>query len=240
MALKHRSALVTLVLASSLAFFGITIVRSRDAQNDSTLQPNPEIAQILLGVAKDYRSFGLVDDVLRWAPTLCAQPRPARIRISESGDLLSHGRKLYSLFARYPLEYAARGKTAPVTPSRFGQAIVKESWEPVEMLPGEELPDVWGRSILKGDVIDPYASERGLHGQLRRTVEQGGKHYRMGRKSALFVMAKVSSNMAGTDQGWIYGTLDPSGTTVTSGGRIEMCMACHVRAASDRLFGLRP
>ena len=53
---------------------------------------------------------------------------------------------------------------------------------------------------------------------------------------ALFVMARVDSKAS--DAGWIYGTVNREGT-VTSAGRVESCMGCHVDAPHGRLFGLR-
>lgn len=56
-------------------------------------------------------------------------------------------------------------------------------------------------------------------------------------RSDLFIMAKLDPKTAGTDQGWVYGTVTPDGKTVTAAGRVESCMKCHQAARHDRLFG---
>jgi hypothetical protein len=58
----------------------------------------------------------------------------------------------------------------------------------------------------------------------------------VGEPKDLFVIAKVGG--AGTDEGWIYGTVAVDGT-VTSAGRVASCMGCHDEGAThERLFGL--
>jgi hypothetical protein len=63
---------------------------------------------------------------------------------------------------------------------------------------------------------------------------------KLGAKAALFVMFKTDAKTAGTDQGWVYGTLSADGKQVTSAGRIESCMGCHENARHDRLLGMPP
>src|SRR5438067_72847 len=64
-------------------------------------------ADKLLEVAKTYERYGRVDDEYRWAPFLCREPRPGRAAFSASKDDGTHGRKLYSLFAKDHKAYAA-------------------------------------------------------------------------------------------------------------------------------------
>jgi hypothetical protein len=83
----------------------------------------------LLEIARDYASFGRVDDEYRWAPYLCRKPTPASARFSASKETKTHGQKLYSLFAKNPTGYLARKDQA------VGQVLVKQSWVP------KEIPD---------------------------------------------------------------------------------------------------
>jgi hypothetical protein len=78
-----------------------------------------------------------VDDEFRWAPGLCRRPNPGRARTSASLDDQTHGRKLYSLFARNRDEYLAVADDSPVA---VGQVIVKQSWIPEEITDVEERP----------------------------------------------------------------------------------------------------
>lgn len=59
----------------------------------------------------------------------------------------------------------------------------------------------------------------------------------LGDKFALFVMLRLDPSTPGTDIGWVYGTLDADGKTVTGAGRMESCMGCHVDAGESRMFG---
>ena len=70
------------------------------------------------------------------------------------------------------------------------------------------------------------------------SAKKDGKTYYATEKHALFVMMKLDSKTADTDEGWVYATLTPDGKTVTSAGKLESCMKCHQKAENDRLFGL--
>ncbi len=56
------------------------------------------------------------------------------------------------------------------------------------------------------------------------------------KKNALFIMMKLDPATLDTDKGWVYGTVTPDGKTVTSSGKVESCMGCHVQVKGDRLF----
>jgi len=58
-------------------------------------------------------------------------------------------------------------------------------------------------------------------------------------KRDLFIMYKLDAKTPGTDQGWVYGTTTADGKTVTSVGRVQSCMSCHIQTDNDRLFGLK-
>lgn len=168
----------------------------------------------LLDIAKGYKKFAAVDPDARWAPQRCAafqprsQPGP---RFSNSKDAETHGRKLYFLFAWDKTTYVGL-EDKPVA---VGQAIVKESWAPVE-----------DKTVRKEDL--PAAS----------VIDKDGKVYRAGKQGALFIMLKLDPKTPETDNGWVYGTVTADAKTVTSSGRVESCMSCHKEAKHDRLFGL--
>jgi hypothetical protein len=91
-----------------------------------------------------------------------------------------------------------------------GFAVVKESFEAVPTAAADAAP---GGVTADGEVLA------------------------LGDRRDLFVIAKVDA-AAGTDQGWIYGTVAVDGA-VTSAGTVATCMGCHDRdARRERLFGL--
>lgn len=59
------------------------------------------------------------------------------------------------------------------------------------------------------------------------------------KKFGLFIMMKLDPKTKGADQGWVYGTVSADGKTVSSSGRVESCMGCHVQTKNDRLFGMK-
>jgi hypothetical protein len=77
-------------------------------------------------IAREYPSYGRVDDVQRRAPTDCRAPEPAPLRQSASRDLETHGRKLYYLYAKDREAYRMSRELA----QPLGQVLVKESWVP--------------------------------------------------------------------------------------------------------------
>jgi hypothetical protein len=177
-------------------------------------------------VGTEYSSWKRVDEHWRWAPTLCRVPTPTLHR-SQSASGATHGRKLYTLFAKDlddyfgltegPYEHA--NSSEPVrTVAGVGQVIVKESWIPERVEP-DEVP------------VEPEEGEEVL-----RYAVQGGDAWRGAQRGPLFVMMKLDPDTPGTDQGWVYGTLDPEGN-VTGSGAMASCMECHAEASNDRLFG---
>jgi hypothetical protein len=176
---------------------------------------------------RDYRAWGRVDDQVRWAPWLCRMPMPAQARMSAAEEG-GHARKLYSVLAKDRGQYPGfqKGKGAPL-PQQAGQAIVKESYFPDPVSIKEPALDRAVQEILyPGDHFHAYASD-------------GKQTYRASRMAGVYVMVKLPRGTAGTDAGWIYGTVTPEGQ-VTSAGRVASCMGCHAAAPHDRLFGLGP
>jgi hypothetical protein len=183
---------------------------------------DPRWHPLLQEIAAHYSDWGRVDDQMRWAPTLCAMPQPARARISASSHESTHGRKLYTLYAKDPVAYGVPKSftPAPEHPGLAGlkQVLVKEAFRPVETAnnPGMDF----GRDLLP--------------------AEHDGKRYLPGEPMGLYVVFKPSKPIAETDAGWVYGTISADGKTVTSAGKVASCMGCHVDAKHERLFGTDP
>ncbi len=192
-------------------------------------------------LASGYRALARVDTLPRFAPTACRLIGTGpRVPVSASEDEATHGRKLYALWSLDATAYLALsglstrrlpGRTAPATPETpaspaapaspsgaegCSQVMVKEAFEPVEMTSDEgdgSLPD-------------------GL-----RPAVRDGKRWKPGAPKGLFVMFRLDPKTPATDDGWVYGTLDPKGA-VTAVGRIASCRGCHVEARHGRLFGI--
>jgi hypothetical protein len=168
-------------------------------------------------IAASYTSWGRVDDELRWAPALCRTPHPATARVSKSSDEATHGRKLYSVFAKHHARY-------PAGPHE-GQVVVKESWI-AERLSEPAPPDDWRlyRGRDAADHFHPYAKD------------EAGVEYRAAARADLFVMFKVDP-APDTDDGWIYATVTTQGR-ISALGRLDSCITCHEDAPHHRLFGV--
>lgn len=170
----------------------------------------------VLASAAGYRNWVRVSDGPQWAPELCLPPQGVKgPRFSESKDANTHGRKLYYLFCNQHQYYyligngASQQSAAPV-----GLTIVKEAHRPNEL-----------------DGTHPGTPKQEI-------VSRGGKMYEPGPITSLFVMTKYDAATPGTDQGWVYATLDAAGQEVTGIGVIASCVECHRDAKHDRLFGL--
>jgi hypothetical protein len=171
-----------------------------------------------LAIAREYKSYGRVDDELRWAPFLCRQPLPGIARQSASRDAPTHGQKLYSVFVK---DHAAYPTMSP-----SDQVVVKESFvaEPVT-----DPSAMFSPSAPPGEITDdhfyPYAQKDGVV-------------YHAGAFAGLFVMYRADgADPSETDDGWIYATVSPD-ETVTASGRVASCMGCHENAPHGRLFGV--
>ncbi len=179
---------------------------------------NEAFHESLVESAKTYIRYPMVNSVAEVAPADCAAPTEpeARPKMSESEDDQSHGQKLYYLFAKDITHYLSpEGKDAPV-----GQVLVKESWASKESNPDARNL----RNHASGNRINPR-------------VDHDGKVLEIGKRNALFVMMKLDSKTADTDQGWVYGVVDPDTKAVSASGKVASCMECHESAKHDRLFG---
>jgi len=203
----------------------------RKAGESSAIAPH---ADKLIEVAKSYENFSRVDE-MRWAPILCRMPRPGAAHFSISKDDDTHGRKLYSIFAKQRDAYFKVSRHAKDrVESPIGQIIVKESWFPDEVKRGEkEEPTRVKRLTPEGTPLDPFRVD---HFNPYATRE--GKTYKAARLAGLFVMMKFDPKTPDTDAGWVYGTVSADGRKVTSAGRVASCIRCHQDAPHDRLFGV--
>ncbi len=168
---------------------------------------------VVRDAARDYRRLVCVTGSPKVAPQDCRMSPPF-VKLSEAGK--EHGKKLYLLFARF----AEKGVyTKAGEPAKVGQTLVKEAWVAV---PGEPS--------------GPTEASRRYVGHL--VFGEGDQRFHGGDAAGLFVMHKLAADTPDTDQGWVYGTIDPAGH-VTAAGRIASCMACHEDGTEDRCFGLR-
>lgn len=189
----------------------------------------------ILQIAAEYTSWGRFDDEMRWAPWLCRSPEPGRAYVSASKDESSHGQKPYSLFIRRRDEYSrfAKAETASA-----GQVIVKQSWLPEEITDPKKQPEGridYTRVISKSGAAGRPFDHEADH--FYPYVRKGDKVFKASKQADLFIMMKFDPKTPGTDLGWVYATTTPDGKQVTSAGKVESCMKCHVRAGKDRLFG---
>lgn len=172
-----------------------------------------KFAATIATAAADYAQFPRVTGDFKVAPTDCRMP-PPRARVSEADK--AHGGKLYLLFAQLAKEgeYVTKGTAAEV-----GETLVKEAWLAVP-----------GQPTTKTAASERYP--------LVPTARKGDEVFHAGDYHGLFVMHKLAADTEGTDQGWIYGTIDANGV-VTAAGKLASCIRCHRDAPEDRRFGLR-
>jgi len=188
----------------------------------------------LAAIAKNYELSGRVDDLFRWAPEMCRMPGPPKARMSASEDEKTHGKKLYSLFAKDRHAYTRTHKHRELKTAPVGQWIVKESWTP-EKFPGAETEM---KPIIR-ELKPKDENQKTISDVFLPFAKHADKTFRAKEKSGLFVMMKLDPATPDTDQGWIYATIGKDMKTITALGKIESCMKCHADAKWDRQFGLR-
>jgi len=185
---------------------------------DTSPAIDPALAAQARAFAAEYPAWGRVDDELRWAPGLCRIPLPGIPRMSASDDDATHGRKLYSVFAKNHDAYPKGPHT--------GQVVVKESWVPEAADPSIMFqPEKFRAYPDGGDHFYPYARN------------DAGMVYRAARPAGLYIMFKLEAGTPNTDGGWAYATITAEGQ-LTAAGRIQSCIGCHQEAEYDRLFGV--
>jgi len=189
-------------------------------------EPNAhaELAPLVREIASAYRSWGMVDDQLHWAPGLCAMPMSGVAHYSTAQAPGAHAEKVFMLYASDAPAYwraAGRKERLPTTLPQHTltsrkdvvQVLVKESFAPAKLGEGGGL---------------------GPHGV--RPAKKGDELYTTGDPIGLFVMARLEGRPADTDDGWIYATVAESGE-LTDAGVIASCRDCHAKEA-DRVFGV--
>lgn len=203
------------MLALSGALAGCLSATDAEVMTEKVQEPN--LAQFqarLREIARTYEAYQRVDDELHWAPGLCRQPQPSHPRLSASTDADTHGRKLYFVFAADRSGYLERDGR---TPGMVGQVLVKEAWVPEEV-PADTRYDEQATPV--------------------RYLRQGDRLYHAGTKAGLFILYRLDPGTPDTDDGWVYGTVQADGATVTSAGPVRSCMGCHLKALKGRLFGI--
>ena len=148
----------------------------------------------LLEIATTYPQYGRVDDEMRWAPVACdPTPSPPKLRLSSNTNSQTHGRKLYSIFARISERgcYFAEGRANPV-----GQVVVKESWIPEEVQDkGQQLGSIQ-RKGLTTDIVDSTKTIK-VEDSLVPYARKYGHLYHAAKRGPLFIMFKMDPNDAG-------------------------------------------
>ncbi|MEL7498063.1 MAG: cytochrome P460 family protein [Planctomycetota bacterium] len=168
--------------------------------------------------ASEYLQYALVNPIPNLAPADCRPatdldadvPKP-RMSVADDGG---HAEKLYFLFAQNIEHYFNEVNE----PSPVGQALVKESWT---SKPG-----------------NPAARNLRNHASANRIIPRltiDGKTYEIGKRNELFIMLKLDPKTEGTDEGWVYGVVEPDTKSVLAAGSVASCIACH-RDQNDRLF----
>lgn len=167
---------------------------------------------VVHAAAAAHGNWTRLGDWPKWAPTMCDVPPPPGPLVSRADADSPHGGKLYFLYAKDAAAYQAEPR--PEQP--VGQALVKRSHA------ADEVPE-----------SDASARDRSA------TATRDGRVYRLGAERERFVMVKLAPDTPGTDRGWVYGTVSASGVGITSAGRVPRCVACHVEAGPDRVFGAK-
>ena len=175
----------------------------------------------MLQIARDYVSWGRVDDEMRWAPGLC-RLRSRASPAEHVDDPTTHGQKLYSVFAKNWAQY-------PNGP-HDGQAVVKQSWT-VEVGDHARRLVESDRDVSGAGTSTPITS---IPTRRDRTADV----FHAGELAGLYIMFKLDPSTPETDEGWVYATVTPAGQ-VTSAGRVASCMGCHEPDAThERLYGV--
>ena len=193
-------------------------------------EPDARHVDAIRTAATAYKQWRRVDERPNLAPILCRSPLPAdygapsHVRMSAAAGA-PHGRKLYYLWASDKALYLDGKSELPV-----GFTIVKESFDAVASKAPPAAP-----SQAPDEQLD--LGNLGALPPIDWMITSKGERLTTGKRKDLYVMMKVG-DQAGSDAGWIYGTVAPDGT-VTSAGRVANCMGCHVESAThERLFGL--
>lgn len=210
--LMLASCLLASCLLASLLFSGCEqrsggTPPTRAGRSESDAENAKQIAARIAG----YQRWTKLTDRTRWAPELCAPPpsltQPS-LRLSQSRDESTHGRKLYDLYCNDAPAYRS-ATIEPRIAAPIGLTIVKEAHAAIEV--------------------------QGVASAGPATVTRGGRTFTPGPITSLFVMTRGADKGSAA---WTYATIDPNGTTVIAAGAIASCIQCHADAPHDGLFGL--
>jgi len=226
-------ASVCLVTFLIFTLSAVSVAQDPPSAKPAAVTNDAQFHDALKRAARDYLTWRRVMDNPRFGPVNCAPPSSGpRIQMSTVKGSQGHGQKLYFLYTTHARAY---GHASPVKHVPEGMVLVKETWTPVKV-PKADAPDRacdpwWRPEENQAGTYSPYHCEAGTGGspdQVNIWKAEG--------QASLFVMIKQSPETPGTDQGWVYATVNREGT-VTSSGRVSSCMQCHTRAGEDRLFG---
>lgn len=209
------------------------------------LSPQALERDVLAATSSYLKWGGPVDFQLRFGPTLCMIP-PLEPRFSESDPSGPHAEKLYFVHAADASSYAGvdygneseggflmpdaewdlkdRAPSLPEFEGDWSQVLVKEAFAP--SLYSDEA------SALRHPFDD---SELFMNEVL--PAEREGEEWVPGDFVGLYLMLRTARETPGTDEGWVYATVQADGA-VSAYGQIPSCVACHRRAGPDRMFGL--
>lgn len=233
-------------LVSAFALLSLISVLSCAATEEAVELSPQKIESDVLAAAASYLQWGgPVDFQLRFGPTLCMIP-PLEPRFSESDPSGPHAEKLYFVHAADARSYAGvdygseseggflmpdsgwdlegRSPSLPEFEGDWSQVLVKEAFAPL-LSGGEasELSHPFDDSELFVNEVLP--------------AERDGEEWVPGDFVGLYLMLRTSRETPGTDEGWVYATVQADGA-VSAYGQIPSCVACHRRAGPDRMFGL--
>lgn len=185
----------------------------------------PPHTELVAAVAREYKSWRLVDDEFHWAPGLCRAPVRGGEHMSRA-DGAAHDGKLFVLWA---LDIDAYGVAVGWTDraTRSPDGAPKRGGLPSDVV----------QVLVKESFVaeQPKAANATRYERIHPAMRDG-KTFRPGEPIGLFVMVQLAKAREGTDDGWVYGTVAPDGT-VTSATDVGACRDCH-SARENRLFGL--
>lgn len=205
-----------------------------------TAERKQQVESQLREIAKSFKTYARVsDDSVGWAPQMCMGPPPSRVGLTRAPEASAHGRKLYFLYARDQRAYldmsyadsSCAPRTTPFT-NPVGQVVVKEAFTP---RPADDQRAEYER--LRASANRPFSETPEAKAYALFAEDRAGKLFHADELAGLFVMLKLDPATAGTDQGWVYATIDKDLSTITSLGVVESCMNCHKQTDRDRLYG---
>ena len=226
---RASSALALALISAACAGPPGREVDEAPAQSTASTTSTPLVDERFVALLEDslaaHRRWGRVDDRARFAPFDCRAPPPPRAHYSEAEGQDAHAGKLFTVYALDPAAYGF--------PASFVYGGVDESRAATERLRAAGVTQVLVKDafVARPEAPDAEGAEAHLMG-----ITRGETTYHPGARIGYFVLAKLDADTPGTDEGWVYGTLDASGA-ISSAGRVPTCMSCHQERPS-RVFGL--